>query len=397
VVPDSRGWLPVPAPRALAELSVDAALASASELAVAWTLALIRSRALDDVERLPLGALARDAPGLIAQLIAAVHSDAELERLVGAAAPERSPSAAGRLSELAGAGEGPAGAVRGLELLRAIVSESLEGGLRDATPRQTADLCQRVAHVCSRVLVAGLDAPQEPPAAHSAHLPFREDQPSPPGRREDAAATRDRVLIVDELEGVGDAEVTARAAPDTRPQGTREQGEAGGAPIEIRDQRAEPGAVAWIAAIARQLERYEADRLPFAVLLVELRDIERLRLETPPAELAAIGASLEQTLLAKLPRAGSPPGAAGDATPPWTGSLTAQRPGRCWLIVPETDRLAAHALADRLSRAAATLSHRGKPLEVLAGVAVCPQDGRQAAALAAHADIDLHAARSSRR
>ena len=168
--------------------------------------------------------------------------------------------------------------------------------------------------------------------------------------------------------------------------------------IEIRDERAEHGAVAWIDAIARQLERHRADGRPFTVLLVEVRELERLRLEMSPAELAALGASLERALAAGLQAGGPAAGRDFDrGAPPWTGSVTPQRPGRCWLLAPEADRPAAHALADRIAGAVASgLSHRGRPLEVLVGVGVCPQDGRQAAALAAHADVDLHAARAAR-
>jgi GGDEF domain-containing protein len=206
-----------------------------------------------------------------------------------------------------------------------------------------------------------------------------------------------RALIVDELAGAEQPEVvevaraagpgTAETAPEPAP------GAAPGASpgIEIRDERREQGPAPWIAAIARQLERYERDGLPFALLLAELRDVERLRLETPPAELAAVQGALERVLAAELR------GAERREPSPWTGSLTRQRPGRCWLLAPETDRRAARALADRLSRAVSwAVSHRAPPVEVLFGIAVCPQDGRQAATLAAHADIDLHAARSAR-
>jgi hypothetical protein len=161
--------------------------------------------------------------------------------------------------------------------------------------------------------------------------------------------------------------------------------------IEIRDERREQGPAPWIAAIARQLESYERDGLPFAVLLAEFRDIERLRLETPPAELVALCGALERVLAAELR------GAESREHAHWTGSLTRQRPGRCWLLAPESDRRSARARADRLARALpSAVGHRTPPIEVLFGIAVCPQDGRQAATLAAHADIDLHAARSGR-
>ncbi|HTQ67756.1 MAG TPA: hypothetical protein VMI13_03610 [Solirubrobacteraceae bacterium] len=394
-MPDRRGWDPPPAPRALGELPLEAALAHTERLAGAWVLALIRSRPLEEIGVLPLQELAGAAPQLCGQMIAAVRSDDELARLrAGAGAATESPAGpAARLGELTGTRDA-AGAVQALELLRGILCGTLAGELDDPTARQSADLCERIAHVCATVLAAalgrGLEMPpspgQAPPGAGAPRPAVDQTSTSPAGE----------ARIVDELEGVPAPATVVGAARGGGPPG---RAVAGGAPaIEIRDERVEHNGMAWIDAIARQLETYEADGLPFAVLLVELRDIERLRLETSPAELAALGASLEQALATGLQAGGAAAAGGFDrATTPWAGSLTPQRPGRCWLLAPGADRLAAHALADRISRAVAgALTHRGRTLEVLLGVAVCPQDGRRAAALAAHADIDLHAARAAR-
>lgn len=76
------------------------------------------------------------------------------------------------------------------------------------------------------------------------------------------------------------------------------------------------------------------------------------------------------------------------------GTLTRERPGRYWLLVPRADRIGAHALASRLEHAVfAALAPRGATVVVASGTAVCPEDGRQASALAAHADVGLYAAR----
>ncbi len=61
-------------------------------------------------------------------------------------------------------------------------------------------------------------------------------------------------------------------------------GSAGAGAIAIRDQRGEHAPAEWLEAIARELERHERRELPFAVLLVELRDLERLRLAEHPGE-----------------------------------------------------------------------------------------------------------------
>jgi GGDEF domain-containing protein len=46
---------------------------------------------------------------------------------------------------------------------------------------------------------------------------------------------------------------------------------------------------------------------------------------------------------------------------------------------------------------AAPGAHAGRGLGLSVGVAMCPEDGRDAPALAAHADISLYAARSASR
>ena len=386
-VPDRRGWHPLPAPRALAELPLQAALARTPQLAGVWVLALIRSRGLEEIELVPLGELATGAPALCEQLIRAVHSDAALERL-----------GAEQVWALSGA-RNAAEAVQALGLLREILSEELLRELAAPSPRQAADLCERVAHVCAVVLEAALGERTHAPAL-SPQAPLQDEgagraQDVTAGTGTGAGALREagRALIVDELESAVSSPASAEPGGEAPAPAAGDEADS----IAIRDERGERAAVAWLAAIARQLERYEADRLPFAVLLVELREIERLRLETSPAELAALGAELERVLAAELYGTGGSGEPMSRGRPPWTGALTPQRPGRCWLHAPGTDRRGARALADRLVRAVlAGVSHRGRPLEAIVGIAVCPQDGRQAAALAAHADIDLHAARAAR-
>jgi len=70
-----------------------------------------------------------------------------------------------------------------------------------------------------------------------------------------------------------------------------------------------------------------------------------------------------------------------------------ESPGRYWLLVSKTNRAGARALAERLMYAAQG-GQREQQLELAVGTAVCPEDGRDAPALAAHADLDLYAARS---
>jgi len=199
-------------------------------------------------------------------------------------------------------------------------------------------------------------APTEP-ESHAARESY--DEPSP--LREPSAAQEPPsvAVLVDEL------------APEEPPE------------IEIRDERRERDPIAWIASIGRRLERHERDGVPFAVLLVELADVERLRHAELPGEVARLTGLVETALANKLRPA---------------DSLTRESPGRYWLLAPETDASSARALAGRLAEAVrGAASHRGAPLEVAVGIAICPVDGSQAAALAAHADIALYAAQAAGR
>jgi GGDEF domain-containing protein len=153
--------------------------------------------------------------------------------------------------------------------------------------------------------------------------------------------------------------------------------------IEIRDVRGEEGPAAWIGSIGRRLERHEQDGSPFAVLLVELVDIERLHRAEPAGEMSRLTGHLEDALARELRPA---------------DSLTREGPGRYWLLAPQTDATGAQMLVERITRAVRfSASHRGMPLEIAVGVAVCPDDGRRASELAAHADVGLYAARATGR
>jgi GGDEF domain-containing protein len=155
--------------------------------------------------------------------------------------------------------------------------------------------------------------------------------------------------------------------------------------IEIHDTREEEhqGPSAWISAIGRRLERHREDRLPFAVLLVEILGIERLAHSEAPAELARLIDHAERAIGAELRPA---------------DLLTREALGRYWLVTPETDTAGARQLAERLARTVRLAArHRGVPLELAIGIAVCPDDGREASALAAHADVGVYAARAAGR
>jgi GGDEF domain-containing protein len=158
------------------------------------------------------------------------------------------------------------------------------------------------------------------------------------------------------------------------------------AAIQIHDTREEERPAhpsAWTHSIGRRLERYSEDRLPFAVLLIEVLDIDRLAHAEPHGELARLTTQVERAVGAELRPA---------------DVLTHEAQGRYWLVTPETDAPGSRRLAERLARAVRLAAqHRGVPLEVAIGIAVCPEDGQDAAALAAHADVGVYAARAAGR
>jgi GGDEF domain-containing protein len=348
-------------------------LARAQELARRWASALILARPLDGIDAVPLVELAREAPSLCAQALRAMQSDVELERLTGRGAPtgREGSAAALRLAAISGAGD-PAAVVDAVEALRGVLWEALLDQLNEPSARQVADVSDRLAYVCAAALASAIDATAPPASERSGDAHGAVDAPA------------SEVRIVDERP------LASAPAPLTRERSPSWDEPAPippGAPaveIEIRDERGEGGPAAWIGSIGARLARFERDGLPFAVLLVELVDLERLRREQSPEELSRLAGRVEQALTAAL-------GA-------WSGPLARERPGRCWLLIPETDRAAARQLAERLVAAVASrASHRGTPLQVAIGTAVCPEDGRQAAALAAHADVGLYAARAAAR
>jgi GGDEF domain-containing protein len=421
-----------PRARPVAELPLEELTGQAQELARAWAVALIVARPPGAIADIPLEDLACDAPRLCTQMLRALESDDELERLTE---PPRDsgheePPSAQMLAGLAGARDF-ASVVAAMEALRGVLWEALLVELRRPVfdrydAHLLADLADRLAYVCATTLAAALPAalaggpqmrgrpglvvaggdsapppaPREPVAPQGPHgrgEPVA--SPGPPGRGEPVAPPgppgHGEVVIVDERAHAHNTPrvVVAREASTGEPAQSRDAGWDAPAPppaaqaeIEIRDERLEEGPAAWIRSIGRELERFTQEARPFAVLLIELRDIERLNRTELREEVLRLAARVERTLELEL-RTISERGA---------GSLTREAPGRFWLLAPGVGVLRAGALADRVAGAVRrSVSHRGQPLEIAVGTAVCPDDGVQAPALAAHADVALYAARAA--
>lgn len=259
--------------------------------------------------------------------------------------------------------------------------------------RALAELSDRLAHVCTRALAAAIaaQAPGQPSPGAAPTAAAGSAGSSVPGE----PAQRASAVIVDEREGapVGAAEapigerpvVLAPPTPAARPLSWDESPPvlpaARDHEIEIRDERREEGPAAWIDSIGSRLERYREDGAPFAVLLVEPVEMDRIRRSETPEDLQDLTDRLQQGLAAA-----------------WSGSLTRQRQGRYWLLASASSRLGVRELAVRLEQALATaVTYRGAPLELAVGTASCPEDGIEAAVIAAHADVGLYAARSAAR
>jgi len=374
-----------PRARPVAQAPVDALSAMAEELARRWAIALIRARPLERIGEVPLAELAREAPALCAGAVRALSCDGELERMVGGGG-DRDTSPASRLGALAGALDNGS-AVAAVEALRGVLWEALLDELGwsisdRSSARLVADLADRLALVCSMALTATLAQVSPAPVSEgevaaaalldeeSEHWGAAHGAANQPERP--AAARRPAILVDEQEQALGDR------SRETKPR------------IEIRDARGEAGPAAWIGSIGRRLERYEQDGLPFAVLLLELLGSEGSAHAEPLDEVSRLSSEVRDALARELRPA---------------DSLTCERPGRYWLLTPQTDGVAARRLAEQLARAVRTaashhgtsLDHHGTSLEVAVGIAVCPEDGRQAAELAAHADVDLYAARAAGR
>jgi GGDEF domain-containing protein len=411
--------------RAVADLPIDALVARAEDLARGWAIALIRSGPMDRMGSIPLQALSSEAPGLCTQVLRALQSEVELERLTGRGASsgrERSAQARG-LAEMAGAPDAEA-TVDAVEALRGVLWDALLDELHAPPPRLVADLADRLGYVCSCALAAavGAIAPVLAPSSDDRDGAPAEGDGNMRAAARTGSALTDAVIVDERAEAqlpvaparrgertslrsspASDAErplawdesppvpptplVTAPAherplawdeSPPVRPSGEREE-------IEIRDVRGEEGPAAWIGSIGRQLTRFQDDGLPFAVLLVELLEIDGLRRGESPPELAQLADRVQHVLTDELRAAAS-------------GSLTCESPGRYWLLALETDRSDADRLAERLTRAVtSSVHHRQEPVAIAIGAAICPEDGLQAPMLAAHADVGLYAARSAAR
>jgi hypothetical protein len=280
-----------------------------------------------------------------------------------------------------------------------------------AATRSSAQLAEHLAHLASTVaLLADKDDGATP-------LPTPPGERSAPGASRGApraSATRPVAVLIDERDELASASGHERsAAAQRRPRGwetpapaLRDEPVAKGespAPSahrsgDAREVTGGEGSPPWLAMIAAAIDRFEHERAPFAVLLIEVLD-------------AGVAAEVDELVETSVAQA---LGTLGPA------SIAPETSDRYWLLVPKADRQGARAVAERLVNAsepatdgagrtdaadryfAAIAARRTTPptgspasaVELATGTASCPDDGQDLSALIAQAHIELAAARS---
>ena len=427
-------------PRPVADVPPPA-LADGQAAAKAWLLALVAARPLATVADLPAVELARDAPGLCAGVLAAVGSDHDLEALAPGGESADLPARAARL---AGAST-PAAVAAAVAGLRAALWEVLEPELDRRDGELAAAVALRLGHVCDAVVQTALARPgrgegpladalreqggggearrgvlgvvgaPEPPAGAD---PLGRPWTDPLGRIAERAAPRPAPADRDEWESQPgpppaggpepDEDLRAPAGPgEPAPAGPAAPADAGARPglgaVAEPPDRAEPGEEPgvedplgrlagelgeeaeggdepWAEAVARRAERHRADGRPFVVLAIEVDDVERLLAADRGGDAARAVARVEAALREELRTA---------------DVVLRERPGRLWVVAVDVATAGARALGERLAAAAGSAALHETPLTVSIGFAACPADGTDAAALVAHAEEGVFAARAA--
>jgi diguanylate cyclase (GGDEF)-like protein len=147
----------------------------------------------------------------------------------------------------------------------------------------------------------------------------------------------------------------------------------------IRVARTSEGPL-WVEALERQLADGSRSGRRFGLLLVDLDSAERVRLAGAD-EAAAAFAQIGRAVREHVRRA---------------DVVAHEDDGRVWVIAGDTARGGANALALRIADAVeAAASLHGAALTVSVGLAVYPDDGREAAALTEQAEEGMFAARAA--
>jgi GGDEF domain-containing protein len=288
-------------------------------------------------------------------------------------------------------------AARAAQQLCDVLWEALHEELRHPNAERITQLSERLAEVSSTVAMLAAAAPhaaapdtpaverRTPPEPSPPEPPQSDPRPTPDLRlapHPPATEPESPVALQPIPTRAGDYTFTKLVDEHDTPSPI-EPVEPPATEIEIRDVRREEGPSAWVSSVGRLLARHAEDGLPFAVLLVEIVDVARLERAETPHDLHGLVAQVESALGRGMRV---------------SDRLSRETLGRYWLVASETNGTGARMLAERLARLVRTsASHRGVPLEVAIGIAVCPDDGTEAPALAARADLGVYSARATGR
>ena len=208
----------------------------------------------------------------MAQILRALQSDVELERLAaGAEVPgPAEPAPAEDLQQLAGAG-GARETVQAVEALRGVLWEALRDELGwpsfdSSPPVLIADLADRLAFVCATALAAALERDPTVDLARRAYAPAGRHAGEPEVDRPRHA--RRPVVIVDERrDALAPASASASAG-----RGSPPAGDPAAAPSASQPPRARPRARPWDTPL--RTERSERSRRPSPDTVVEVIDAD---------------------------------------------------------------------------------------------------------------------------
>jgi len=313
-------------PPAVADAPI-APFARGTGLAKAWLLELITRSPLDAAGRIPADRLAAEAPPLCAAICAALPDDGALARLEPDGADHELTV---RVRTITGAPD-PAALVAAVEALRRVIWRALREELRSPEPELLEALADRLAHVCTVVLAGALTA-------------------SP--------------LL-------GPQDVVSGALEPVFP----------GDLVTLHDTRG-TAVGAWRSTLERRLASHRHDGRPFALLLVEVDELERLRAAHDADELKAAIRGLERAATAQL--------RPGDV-------LVPNDPGRYWVTLGDSDAAAALVAATEFVTAvqADATALRGTALRLSVGIACSPQDGVELDELLERAEEGVFRARAA--
>jgi hypothetical protein len=196
------GYLPeatAARPRPVPDASVQALAGDYEELARRWAFALLAAHPLAELTAVPLEEIVRHAPALCAAAVRSLSSEEELASFAAGGADVQRPDSAPGLNALRSlARDWDAGeAVEHVEALRRVLWEALLHGLASPSPREVADLADRLACVCSVLLGAAIAERVPVPSEEGTRRAARA-RPEQVLYRSDALPGRTGAVLIDE-------------------------------------------------------------------------------------------------------------------------------------------------------------------------------------------------------